>query len=115
MMELHQHDGPEAFRFVLGGDLAGAAVEELAQAWATATSILKGKELIVDVSAVTDADAAGVDLLIRMRDTGARLIAALPAVSRSLVRSLGITAATPEHRSRSRFALQLASLVRLKL
>ena len=103
------------FRFVLRGDVAGAAVHDLEQAWRTASSILQGKQLVVDVSAVTNADPSGVDLLIRMRESGARLVVALPPKSEHVVRLLGLPAATPERRHRNRLALQLSSLVRLKL
>lgn len=113
-MELYQHDGPDMFRFELRGGVSGAAVYDLEQAWNTAASILRGKQLIVDVSAVTNADAGGLDLLIRMRASGARLIAALPPKSQQFVRLLGLPAATPARRRRSWLALQLSSLVRLK-
>jgi anti-anti-sigma regulatory factor len=69
------------FRFVVAGELNGSAAKELEQAWKTAASILNGKELVVDISGVTSADSSGADLLSRMRESGARLIAAAPAGS----------------------------------
>lgn len=97
-MEMYQHDSATMFRFVLHGNLAGAEVQELEHAWITATSILKGKELSVDVSGITDADELGVGLLSRMRESGARLTAALPPQSEDFLRSLGLPVATPSGR-----------------
>ncbi len=94
-MEMYQHDSFESFQFVLRGDLAGQPVLDLEYAWTTAKSILNGKELVVDLSGVTDADDFGVDLLCRMRDSGARLTAALPPSSGNFLRSLGLSAAAP--------------------
>jgi len=72
-MEIYQHDRAQAFQFVLQGNLVGDRVQDLEHAWTTAKSILRGKALIVDVSGITYADKMGVDLLGRMRDSGARL------------------------------------------
>lgn len=77
-MEIYQHDSGVMFLFVLRGELIGSRVGELEQAWSTARSILRGKELVVDVSGVTNADREGVELLSRMRESGARLSPALP-------------------------------------
>ena len=97
-MEMYQHDSAGRFQFVLRGELAGNRVLGLEQAWTTAKSILNGKELVVDVSGITVADESGVDLLSRMRDSGARLNAALPPKSEELLRSLGLPAAAPRVR-----------------
>jgi hypothetical protein len=94
-MEMYQHDSAPMFRFVLRGNLAGHAVPELEHAWTTAKSILNGRDLLVDVSGVTDADEFGVDLLFRMRDSGARLTAPLPPASEEFLRSLGVPVAAP--------------------
>src|SRR5438046_231749 len=92
-MEMYQHDGATMFRFVLRGDLTGGDVPELEHAWTTAKSILNGRDLAVDVSGLTNADESGVDLLFRMRDSGARLSAPLPLASEELLRSLGVPVA----------------------
>ena len=92
-MEMYQHDNAGAFRFVLRGELSGRQVPELECAWTTAQSILNGRDLAVDVSGVTNADKSGVDLLLRMRDSGARLGAPLPLASEELLRSLGLPVA----------------------
>lgn len=90
MMDLYQHDNAKSFRFHPKGDLVGSAVAELERAWRTASSILHGKEGVVEVSNLTSADDAGIRLLVRMRDAGLRLAAAsLPTVD-SVARLLGV-------------------------
>jgi hypothetical protein len=73
-----QHDGAATFRFVLIGRLYGRYTEDLEHAWTTARSVINGKELVVDVSSVTGMDAAGSDLLSRMRNSGARVVLPTP-------------------------------------
>jgi len=97
-MEMYQHDSATMFRFVLRGDLVGAQVQDLEHAWTTAKSTLHSKELVVDVSGVTHADQSGMDLLSRLRDSGACLTAVLPPKSPGLLRSLGLSAAAPSGR-----------------
>ena len=94
-MDMYQHDSASTFRFVLRGELAGGPVQELEHAWTTAKSILHGKQLEVDVSGIAHADEFGVDLLYRMRDSGARLTAALPPASKALLHGLGLPVAAP--------------------
>ena len=98
-MEIYQHDSAAMFRFVLSGRLAGDRVRDLEYAWTTAKSILNTKELVVDVSGISYADGAGVGLLSRMRESGARLAAALPPESEELLRFFGLPAAEPKHRT----------------
>jgi anti-anti-sigma regulatory factor len=97
-MIIYQHDSAMMYRFVLRGELAGQRVQELEQAWNTAKSILNGKELVIDVSGITDADQSGVGLLVRMRESGARLTATLPPESEELLRSLGLPVPAPRAR-----------------
>lgn len=92
-MEMYQHDRAASFQFVLRGELTGDAVPELECAWTTARSIIAGKELVVDISGMTNADHSGIDLLTRMRESGARLTAALPPASEEILRSLGVPVA----------------------
>jgi ABC-type transporter Mla MlaB component len=94
-MEMFQHDSAMMFRFVLRGELTSSGVQELEDAWNTARSILGTKALEVEISGVTTADAGGVQLLSRMRETGARLNAALPPESAEFIRSMGIPMAAP--------------------
>lgn len=112
-MEMYQHDRAKAFQFVLHGDLVGERVQELEHAWTTAKSILKGKELVIDVSGITYADKVGVDLLARMRDSGARLTAALPPGSEEFLRSLGLPAAAPSGGSIGTRVLQFFRVCRI--
>ena len=94
-MQMYLNDSVETFEFVLRGELTGDAVQSLKHAWTTATSILNGKEVLVDVSALTAADAEGIELLYSMTESGARLRATLPPHSEELLRSLGVLVAAP--------------------
>jgi ABC-type transporter Mla MlaB component len=98
-MTTYLNDSVLSFEFVLHGELTGDAVRSLEQAWITATSILDGKEVFVDVSALTAADARGFDLLSRMKESGARLRAARPPQSEDFLRSLGVRVVAPPRRS----------------
>lgn len=89
VMDMYLHDSATVFRFVLRGEFRGDRVEELEHAWTTARSILGTKELVVDISGITKTDAAGEELLSRMRESGARLKAAVPAESAGRVQALG--------------------------
>jgi ABC-type transporter Mla MlaB component len=73
-MILYQHDHAAMFRFVLVGELVGESVDELRCAWQTAGSVLKGRELVVDLSGLTNVDAEGLELISRMKDSGARML-----------------------------------------
>ena len=97
-LKVYLHDGAREFRVVLSGYLAGEEVQNLEGAWETAKSILAGKEVIVDTSGITGADSSGVELLCRMRDSGARMTAALPLVSRESLPADVTTAAAPRSR-----------------
>ena len=77
-MEMFQQDSATIYRFVFQGELTCVGVQELEHAWTTARSILRTKAPVVEISGITNADAAGVELLSGMRETGARLNAALP-------------------------------------
>ena len=90
-MNLYQHDGPREYRFVLKGELSETSAQELEWAWQTAQSILKDKTVIVEVSEITTADSAASDLLFRMRESGAHIIAPRPPQCEELVRLLGLS------------------------
>jgi hypothetical protein len=111
-MDLYQHDSATMFQFVIRGELAGESVSNLEHAWTTAKSILAGKELVVDVSGITNADPSEFDLLSRMRESGARLTAALPPASEGVLRSLGLPAAAPGGRYDRLRAWRLVRLLR---
>lgn len=88
-MDYYQHDGATSFRFQLAGELAGPWVTDLDHAWKTASSIMRDKQLILDLSDLTGADSKGVQLLQRMLHSGASLTSAEPPASPELLRSLG--------------------------
>lgn len=69
------HDGPLAIRVELAGDLNQEGARRLERDWRTAASAIGGRELIVDLTYITNADEAGRSLLARWYAKGARLIA----------------------------------------
>jgi hypothetical protein len=112
-MQIYLHDRPAVFQFVLKGRLAGDWVLNLEHAWDTARSVLGAKELVVDLSEVSDADEPGVALLSRMRQSGARLTAALPPQSESFLASLGVTTPRSTTTRRRGWTLRFLRLARL--
>jgi ABC-type transporter Mla MlaB component len=98
---MYLNDSVKSFEFVLQGELTGDAVRSLEQAWMTATSILGGKDVFVDASALTAADADGMGLLCRMSGAGARLTAARHVQSPEFLSMLGVPQpSAPRHSSR---------------
>jgi ABC-type transporter Mla MlaB component len=69
------HDGPSAFRFELAGDLHEDGARQLDQDWRTASSVIDGRTLIVDMTFVTHVDKAGRELLARWHRDGAQIVA----------------------------------------
>jgi len=69
------HDGSAALGFRLSGDLSGDGVRELEQAWRTASSVIRGRRLVVDLSSITGVDDAGRELLGTWQAEGARMVA----------------------------------------
>ena len=87
-MELYLHHTSTMFCLVPRGELAGGLVREMECAWPIAKSILRGRELVVDISGLTGADPAGLGLLFRMQQSGAHVVSTLPAeISSGLPRS----------------------------
>jgi len=68
------HDGSTAFRFQLSGVLSGDGVRELEQTWRTASSVIGGRCLVVDLSFVTGMDRAGRELLATWQVEGACIV-----------------------------------------
>ncbi len=101
-MDYYQHDEATTFRFQLAGELAGPWVTDLEHAWQTATSIMLHKQLVLDVSDLTGADAPGIQLLQRMLRSGASLVSAEPPASPGLLRSLGVPVAFKPRQESSR-------------
>ena len=112
-MQMYLKDSASTFEFVLRGELTGDAVEGLEHAWITAKSILRGKDVLIDVSALTDADSGGIDLLHRMAGSGARLRAAKPPHFPEFLRFLGVVAATPPRYGSRPWVLGLCRLLKL--
>ena len=109
-MQMYLNDSLKTFEFVLRGELSGDAVRSLEYAWITATSILDGKEVFVDVSALTAADAEGIELLDCITASGAHLRAAPQPISEEFLRSLGVVVAAPPRRAGRSWVLSLRRL-----
>ena len=76
MLDVYLHDGPQSLTFVLSGTLTRPWTEELEHSWQTATSILYGKQLVLNIVGLSQVDDDGVRLLTRISQSGARLITA---------------------------------------
>jgi len=101
LMEYYQHDGGTIFRFQLAGDLAGAVAMDLEHAWQTAMSIMRGRQLVLDVSGLTGVDSAGIQLIQRMFESGALVVSSEPSAAPDLLLSLGIPIGYSGHAQRS--------------
>jgi ABC-type transporter Mla MlaB component len=86
-LQYYMHDGPNAFRMELAGNLDRDSALQIDQAWRTASSIIGDRTLIVDMTFVSEADDAGRALLARWHCEGARLIAGSKS-SRALAESI---------------------------
>jgi hypothetical protein len=93
-LDVYQHDSTAVLRFVLRGNLAGVRVRYLEHAWITATSTLGNRKLLVDVAGLRDADADGMELLSRMRSSGAQLVAGTAPCSTELTGRLSVPVPT---------------------
>jgi len=89
-VEIYQHDGATTFRIQLRGRLEGAQVENLEHAWICATSVLRGKQLVIDISGLTGADQKGAALLSRLRESGARFEGSAPPELVELAQAWGV-------------------------
>jgi hypothetical protein len=83
----YMHEGPAAFSFELSGRLSDDAARQLEHARRGASYVTRGRSLIVDLSYVTEVDAAGQELLRRWYDDGAELVAK-PPEARDIVQSI---------------------------
>jgi hypothetical protein len=81
------HEGPTAFSIELAGALAAEGAKKLEQDWGSASSEIGEKELVVDLSYVTEIDPVGRQLLLRWRTSGATVVAN-SGKSRALVESI---------------------------
>jgi len=74
-LRYYMHDGSTAFRFELAGSFSGKGAWDVEQAWRTASSVIEGLDLIIDLSYVTHIDEAGHELLGKWHAQGARFVA----------------------------------------
>ena len=81
------HDGPTAFSIELAGALAAEGAEKLEQDWGSVSAVIGEKELVVDLSFVTEVDPGGRQLLLRWFRNGATVVANTPQ-SRALAESI---------------------------
>ena len=109
-MRYYMHDGPAAFRFELAGELDANDAATLEQDWRTASSTVKNRTLIIDMSFVTWIDEAVRSLFRRWYAEGAEF-AASSKQSRELVESITehpFTKGLPQAPTyQSRFSLKL--------
>ena len=73
MLRINLHQDGRQSRLELAGKLCGPWVDETEGVWRSAE--VSGKEIEVDIRAVTGIDTAGRKLLAAMHHAGARLIA----------------------------------------
>lgn len=83
----YMHDGPAAFSIEVAGTLAAEGAKKLEQDWLSASAVIGKKELVVDLSFVTEIDPVGRQLLLRWRRNGATVVANTPE-SRTLAESV---------------------------
>jgi hypothetical protein len=86
-LRFYMHDGPDAFRFELAGDLDQEGARRLAQAWRTASSMVGDGRLIVDMTLVTSVDEQGRALISQWHGEGVSFVAN-SEVSRALAQSV---------------------------
>jgi hypothetical protein len=82
----YMHDGPKAFSIELAGSLSADDAKKLERHWLNASTAIGNKELVVDLSFVTEIDPVGRQLLLRWHRNGATFVANT-AESRALVES----------------------------
>ena len=75
------HNDGEAVRLELGGSLTGADVETVYQAWQSEAWTEPFKPVILDITAITEAEKHGRALLVMMNRFGAEIIARSPESS----------------------------------
>ena len=84
----YMHDGPSAVSFELAGPLSDQAARELDRARLSASSIVGGRSIIVDLSYVSQIGEGARRMLRSWYDAGAQLVARRPqseAIAKSIV------------------------------
>jgi hypothetical protein len=92
-VSIHHQTG--AFVLKLEGPFRAADAPEVEARWRTAASLLGSQPFVVDLAAATSVEPAARDLLIRMRDSGADLVAGGPEPVRL---ATGIASIGPDER-----------------
>ncbi len=103
-MALLVHDSPAEVRFQVSGQLSGSLVSELGQVWSQHQSLVFWQKVVVDLSAVSDCDAAGEQLLARILQNGGQMSARTP-ISLELLRRVSDRAARMKPTRQSRKTL----------
>jgi len=83
----YMHDGPTAFSIELAGTLAAEGANQIEEDLRDASAEIGNKELVVDLSFLTQIDRAGRQLLLRWFRNGATVVANTPE-SRVLAESI---------------------------
>ena len=73
-LSYYMHDEAAAFRFQLAGDLSKDTTADLDQARETASSILGGRTLIVDLTGIASIDTYGRQLIEKWHGLGAQFV-----------------------------------------
>ena len=55
-LEYYLHDEADALRIEIVGNLSGAGVGSIEQAWWTANSVLAGRHIVIGLTSVAEAD-----------------------------------------------------------
>jgi len=116
MLSIYIHDQARALTFRLIGGLFGADAVEVEQAWKTASPTLKNRELVIDLTEVTELDAGGSASLRRFAEEGARFITASTLTDSAVMEASGRSPAVlpaPHAGIWRRLACSLASFCRL--
>jgi len=74
-LDYYIHDGSDAFRLKIIGDVCGPGVASVDQAWRAARSVFGGRVLIIDLVSLGAPDEYGRDLLVGWHRIGAKIIA----------------------------------------
>jgi ABC-type transporter Mla MlaB component len=87
----YMHDEAAAFRFQLRGDLSKEITADLDQARETASSVFRGRPLIVDFTGIERIDTAGRELIEKWHDLGARFVVTTRQAERRMQSMTGIS------------------------
>ena len=85
MLRITTAEDPEAKTFLLEGKLAGPWVQELEACWRNDATGPPGRR--IDLREVTFIDAAGKDLLARLHQDGAELVA-VDCMTRAIIETI---------------------------